>query len=74
MLRAVLFDLDDTLYEQATWLTGAWDAVVAAAAPHVEARSLRAALRAICAQPWAAAPDAVTAIDGLLQLPAATRG
>jgi putative hydrolase of the HAD superfamily len=25
-------------------------------------------------QPWATAPDAVTAIDGLLQLPAATRG
>jgi len=50
MLRAVLFDLDDTLYDQATWLTGAWDAVAAAATPRVEPRSLRAALRAICAQ------------------------
>jgi putative hydrolase of the HAD superfamily len=48
--RAVLFDLDDTLYEQATWLIGAWEAVVAAAAPRVEPRSLRAALRAICAR------------------------
>jgi putative hydrolase of the HAD superfamily len=50
MRSAVLFDLDDTLYEQATWLTGAWEAVVAAASPRVEPRSLRAALRAICAE------------------------
>jgi putative hydrolase of the HAD superfamily len=49
MLRAVLFDLDDTLFEQATWLSGAWDAVVAAAGPRVEARALRCALRDICA-------------------------
>ncbi len=26
-LRAVCFDLDDTLYPQASWLAGAWDAV-----------------------------------------------
>jgi putative hydrolase of the HAD superfamily len=49
MLRAVLFDLDDTLYEQATWLSGAWDAVAASAAPVVEPRSLRAALHSVCA-------------------------
>ena len=50
MLRAVLFDLDDTLYEQSSWTSGAWDAVVAAAAPSVEPRLLRAALRAVCAE------------------------
>ncbi len=31
MLQAVLFDLDDTLYDQALWLNGAWAAVAAAA-------------------------------------------
>jgi putative hydrolase of the HAD superfamily len=49
--RAVLFDLDDTLYEQTTWLSGAWDAVVAVAKPYgVEHRALRAALHDICAE------------------------
>ncbi len=47
MLRAALFDLDDTLYEQVSWSSGAWDAVVAGAAHAVEPRSLRAALRAV---------------------------
>ena len=32
MIRAVLFDLDDTLYPQATWLAGAWIAVATAGA------------------------------------------
>ena len=39
--RAVLFDLDDTLYEQATWLTGAWEAVVVAAALAAGMRAIR---------------------------------
>lgn len=34
MIKAVLFDLDDTLYPQAQWLYGAWRAVAAAAADH----------------------------------------
>jgi HAD superfamily hydrolase (TIGR01509 family) len=51
MLRAVLFDLDDTLFEQETWLTGAWDAVAAAALPQqVEYLALRTALSDICAE------------------------
>ena len=32
MIRAVLFDLDDTLYPQTAWLEGAWKAVAAGAA------------------------------------------
>ena len=32
-VAAVLFDLDDTLFAQADWLAGAWEAVVAAATP-----------------------------------------
>jgi putative hydrolase of the HAD superfamily len=31
LIRAVLFDLDDTLFEQGSWLAGAWWAVAAAA-------------------------------------------
>lgn len=31
MIDAVLFDLDDTLYDQHQWLAGAWDAVCQAA-------------------------------------------
>ena len=30
MIRAVLFDLDDTLYDQRAWLAGAWEAVAGA--------------------------------------------
>jgi putative hydrolase of the HAD superfamily len=32
VIRAVLFDLDDTLYDQRAWLAGAWQAVAGAAA------------------------------------------
>ena len=50
-LRAVLFDLDDTLFEQETWLSGAWDAVAAAARPQqVEYLALRTALSDMCAE------------------------
>lgn len=35
MIRAVLFDLDDTLFEQRHWLDGAWAAVAGAAGPWV---------------------------------------
>jgi putative hydrolase of the HAD superfamily len=34
VIRAVLFDLDDTLYAQAQWLYGAWRAVADAGAEH----------------------------------------
>jgi len=34
VIAAVLFDLDDTLYEQRRWLAPAWAAVAAAAAPY----------------------------------------
>ena len=51
MLRAVLFDLDDTLYSQEMWLRGAWDAVAAAARPQqVEYLALRTALADIYAE------------------------
>ena len=50
-IKAVLFDLDDTLYEQATWLSGAWDAVAATAVlSGVDARALRTALDEIAAE------------------------
>lgn len=51
MLRAALFDLDDTLYAQATWLAGAWDAVVVAARPQgIEPIGFRRALHDVCAE------------------------
>lgn len=41
-IRAILFDLDDTLYLQADWLAGAWDAVAnAATTSEVERQLLR---------------------------------
>lgn len=45
MIQAVLFDLDDTLFEQRDWLAGAWSAV-AVAAGHwgIDADALRLAL------------------------------
>jgi putative hydrolase of the HAD superfamily len=49
-LRAVLFDLDDTLFEQATWLSGAWDAVAGAAPDDVDRDRFRSALGDICAE------------------------
>jgi putative hydrolase of the HAD superfamily len=49
--RAVCFDLDDTLYPQASWLAGAWDAVAAAAARSgVAEEALREALDVCAAQ------------------------
>jgi len=48
-LRAVLFDLDDTLFEQRDWLEGAWAAVAAAATPFgLEPRAFCRALREVC--------------------------
>jgi putative hydrolase of the HAD superfamily len=50
LMRAVLFDLDDTLYEQAEWLGGAWSAVAkAAAALGVDPAALESALVSVCA-------------------------
>jgi putative hydrolase of the HAD superfamily len=49
-IEAVLFDLDDTLYEQAQWLDGAWRAVARMAAPVIEERALLAALRTVAAE------------------------
>ncbi len=50
MIGAVLLDLDDTLYAQAEWLSGAWDAVCAAASHCTDVRALRAALSAVAAE------------------------
>jgi len=50
-VAAVCFDLDDTLYPQAEWLQGAWDAVAArAAAAGVDEAAMRVALRDIAAE------------------------
>jgi UDP-N-acetylglucosamine 2-epimerase (non-hydrolysing) len=49
--RAVLFDLDDTLFEQARWLRGAWHAVATAAAAFgVEPDALEEALARVAAE------------------------
>ncbi|MEZ0112742.1 HAD superfamily hydrolase (TIGR01509 family) [Catenulispora sp. EB89] len=46
-IEAVLCDLDDTLYPQATWLDGAWRAVAAEAARHgIDEPAFLAALQA----------------------------
>ena len=47
-ISAVLFDLDDTLYIQASWLDGAWDAVAdrAATLANIEYEPFRLALAA----------------------------
>jgi putative hydrolase of the HAD superfamily len=51
VIRAVLFDLDDTLYDQQAWLAGAWEAVAGAATTFgVPAGELTAALHAIAAE------------------------
>ncbi len=51
MIAAVLFDLDDTLYDQRDWLAPAWAAVAAAAAPYGVARvALERALTAVAAE------------------------
>jgi putative hydrolase of the HAD superfamily len=50
-IEAVLFDLDDTLYPQASWLEGAWHAVaLRAAADGVDPTALEAELHAIAAR------------------------
>lgn len=50
-IEAVCFDLDDTLYPQASWLAGAWDAVAAAAARDgVDETLVREALDVCAAQ------------------------
>jgi HAD superfamily hydrolase (TIGR01509 family) len=50
-VRAVLFDLDDTLFEQSLWLCGAWNEV-AQAAQHfgVERARLLPALHRVCVE------------------------
>jgi putative hydrolase of the HAD superfamily len=51
VIRAVLFDLDDTLYDQQAWLAGAWRSVAeAAAAFGVAPAELGAALAEIAAE------------------------
>ena len=51
LVDAVLFDLDDTLYLQHTWLTGAWDAVAERGATFgIEAPVLRAALEVVASE------------------------
>lgn len=50
MIKAVLFDLDDTLYPQRAWLDGAWHAVAEhATAWGVDPDALGRALRAVAA-------------------------
>lgn len=50
-VEAVLFDLDDTLYPQTSWLDGAWERVADAGAAHgLDACRLRAELKFVCAE------------------------
>jgi UDP-N-acetylglucosamine 2-epimerase (non-hydrolysing) len=50
-VRAVLFDLDDTLYPHSDWLDGAWTAVASAAASHgVPEDAFREALVSIASE------------------------
>lgn len=51
MIDAVLFDLDDTIYDQHQWLAGAWDAVARAAHEvGVDGPALRRALGSVAAE------------------------
>jgi putative hydrolase of the HAD superfamily len=51
MIRAVLFDLDDTLYPQASFLDAAWTAVADAAMPYgIAPAALQAALTAVASE------------------------
>lgn len=51
MIRAVLFDLDDTLYDQRAWLAGAWETVAGTATAYgVPPAELAAALGEIAAE------------------------
>jgi len=55
VIEAVLFDLDDTLFDQRTWLTGAWRAVAAVgAARGLDDEALLVALADIAAEGSAA--------------------
>ena len=47
---AVLFDLDDTLYEQSQWLDGAWRAVAGVGAPGIDESALLETLRLVAAE------------------------
>jgi putative hydrolase of the HAD superfamily len=47
VITAVLFDLDDTLYPQSSWLAGAWEAVASAAPPGFDRTRILAALRRV---------------------------
>jgi putative hydrolase of the HAD superfamily len=49
-IDAVIFDLDDTLYPQASWLDGAWTAVARSAGAAVDPHELEAALRTIATE------------------------
>ena len=50
-VRAVLFDLDDTLFDQATWLSGAWIAVAHAAQRFgIDRARFLGALHRVCAE------------------------
>ncbi len=54
-VRAILLDLDDTLFPQENWLAGAWKAVRAAAAPYgLDADAFEATLVEICSEGSAA--------------------
>src|SRR4051812_16662498 len=49
-VRAILFDLDDTLFEQASWLVGAWgEGARAAEAEAVDRARFLGALHRVCA-------------------------
>jgi putative hydrolase of the HAD superfamily len=50
VIRGVLFDLDDTLFDQRRWLEGAWRAVATAAAGHADPGLLFEALVAVAAE------------------------
>ncbi len=50
MIEAVLFDLDDTLFPQASWLSGAWRAAAQAAPEHIDPDALEAALVEVAAE------------------------
>lgn len=50
MIGAVLFDLDDTLFEQQQWLDGAWRAVASAAGAATRPEELYDALVAVAAE------------------------
>lgn len=50
MIEAVLFDLDDTIFPQSAWLSGAWEVVARAAPPGVDREALHRALVEIASE------------------------